>query len=161
MLIDGLNNKQFKLMGDIRRQFNIKPFCIARGIVKDELISLRRLMGMFTYTIPESPCYNGSFYINYDLGENEISFSQVEVSGSPFIKLKSMDLDVFEYVDFNIANDGSIHFFFVKNPDKKSTPTVDEYLSCLTNIKVKGLRDHNNATEDDILFKAISHFISN
>lgn len=118
-------------------------------------------MGMFTYTIPSIPCCDGSFYINYDLGENEISFSQVEVHGSPVIKLKSMDLDVFESIDFNITHNGSIHFFFVKNPEKKLTPTVDKYLSCLTNIEVKGLRDHSDATEDDILFKAISHFISN
>lgn len=160
MLINGMN-KQFKLMGNIKRQFNIKPFCIARGLVKDELISLRRLMSMFTYTFPSIPCYDGSFYINYDLGENEISFPQVEVRGLPVIKLKSMDLDVFESIDFNITCDGSIYFFFIKNPNKKLTPTVEKYLSCLTNIKVKGLRDHSDATEDDILFKAISHFISN
>lgn len=160
MLNSGMS-KQFKLMGDIKRQFNIKPFCIARGLVKDELISLRRLMSMFTYTMPSIPFYDGSFYINYDLGENEVSFSQVEVRGTPLIKLKSMDLDVFESVDFNVNRDGSIYFSFIKNPDKRLTPTVDKYLPCLTNIKVKGLRDQSDATDDIILFKAISHFISN
>lgn len=152
-------------MKKIQHEFMIKPFCIARGIHKDELLSLSKLLSEFSYLYEKSLGNVFRYDINYDLGENNMIF---EFQNDFKITLKSQDLDCVSSIVLTMYLDKldnqdlyykqpSLKFKFKQG---KLTKTIEDNIDVLNHVFVyseKGKQRNLN----DVVVKLVEHFVSN
>lgn len=152
-------------MTKIIHEFNIKPFCIARGIHKDELLSLSKLLSGFSYVYEKSMGDVMRYEINYDLGENIMTFTFTDgkklVFGSP-------DLDCISSITLTMYLDKlEDQKLYYKQPSLKFkfksgtlTENISNHTDLLNNVFIYSEKDKQRNL-NNVVIKLVDHFISN